>query len=382
MENTLNKRYDIHKTFEYNKEKGPFERISDKNKRIKKILGNYGIMADFFGYKTNLPIGVAAGPLYNEKYMKGAAKDGFEVITWKTFRSIHRLAHASDGKYIGHNIVFIPTTKINEKSIGNKVVGSLDYKGKIENMSITNSFGMPSDTIPEWLPSIVRLEQYAKEKQKQIITSVVGTPKENGTIHDLALDYAFLARIAEFTGSKIIELNLSCPNVSGAEGSIFKDIENSLIIVTNTRKFLHNSNTKLLVKMGYTYKSYYKDFMDALSPYIDGIVAINTIPMEIIDKKGKQALAGGKNSGTCGKAILDLAVNAVANLKEAKIDLGEKAKHIKIIGCGGVMDAEGFMRHIDAGAEFVMCATAALFNPELPLEIAKYINKNKIKKII
>lgn len=382
MENTLNKRYDIHKTFEYNKEKGPFEKIYDKNKRIRKILWKYGIDADFFWYKTNLPIWVAAGPLYNEKYMKWAAKDGFEVITWKTFRSIHRLAHASDWKYIWHNIVFIPTTQINEKSIWNKVVWSLDYKWKIENISITNSFWMPSDKIPEWLPSIVRLEQYAKEKQKQIITSVVWTPKENWTIHDLALDYAFLARTAEFTWSKIIELNLSCPNVSGAEWSIFKDIENSLIIVTNTRKFLHNSNTKLLVKMWYTYKSYYKDFMDALSPYIDWIVAINTIPMEIIDKKWKQALAWWKNSWTCGKAILDLAVNAVANLKEAKIDLWEKAKHIKIVWCWWVMDAEWFMRHIDAWAEFVMCATAALFNPELPLEIAKYINKNKIKKII
>jgi hypothetical protein len=32
--------------------------------------------------------------------MKAASKDGFEVITWKTFRTLHRLAHASAGKYI------------------------------------------------------------------------------------------------------------------------------------------------------------------------------------------------------------------------------------------------------------------------------------------
>jgi hypothetical protein len=29
-----------------------------------------------------------------------------------------------------------------------------------------------------------------------------------------------------------------------------------------------------------------------------------------------------------------------------------------------------------------MCATAALFNPELTVQIAKYLNKNKIKKTI
>ncbi|MDD3302846.1 MAG: hypothetical protein PHN31_04760 [Candidatus Gracilibacteria bacterium] len=382
MNKKLNSRYDITKTFSYNKRSGPFERIYDKNEKIKSLLGNYGIETDFFGYKTNLPIGVAAGPLYNERYMKGAAKDGFEVITWKTFRSVHRKAHTSDGKHLGHNILFIPTDQITDKMIGTKLTGSLDYKGKKEDISITNSFGMPSDTIPEWINSIVNIEKFAKENNKQVITSVVGTPKENGTIEDLALDYAFLARTAEFTGSKIIELNFSCPNVNGGEGAIFKDIENSLIIAKNTRRFLHSSDTKLLIKMGYAPEYYYRDFMSQLSNYIDGIVAINTIPMQLVDKDDKQALPGGLVSGTCGKAILNLSLDAVSSLRKAKTSLGEQAKHIKIIGCGGVMDPESFIMHIDAGADFVMCATAALFNPDLPLDIAKFINKNKIKRVI
>jgi hypothetical protein len=32
---------------------------------------------------------------------------------------------------------------------------------------------MPSDTIPEWINSIMGLEKYAKEHNKQVITSVV-----------------------------------------------------------------------------------------------------------------------------------------------------------------------------------------------------------------
>ncbi len=40
------------------------------------------------------------------------------------------------------------------------------------------------------------------------------------------------------------------------------------------------------------------------------------------------------------------------------------------------------MRHIDAWTEFVMCATASLFNTELTLQIAKYLSKNKIKRTI
>lgn len=382
MTNKLNKRYDITKTFEYNKENWPFEEIYDKNAIIKKELWEYGIMADFFWYKTNLPIWVAAWPLYNEKYMQGAAKDGFEVITWKTFRSTHRLANASNWKYIWHNIVFVPSNQIEEKSIWTKVEWSLDYEWKKEDISITNSFWMPSDTIPEWIKSIDKLEQYAKENHKQIITSVVWTPKENWTIYDLADDYAFVAKTAELNWSNIIELNFSCPNVKWSEWSIFKDIENSLIIVKSTRKSLQNKDTKLLIKVWYADKTYYKDFIKALAPYIDWIVAINTVPMEIIDKNWKQALAWWNISWTCGKAILDLAVKAVTNLKEAKLNLAEEAKHVKIIACGWVMDIHWFMRHIDAWAEFVMCATAALFNTDLPLEIAKHINKNKIKRSI
>ena len=125
-----------------------------------------------------------------------------------------------------------------------------------------------------------------------------------------------------------------------------------------------------------------KKLLKSCGKYIDGIVAINTISMNIVDNNDKQALPGGLSSGTCGAAIIDLSTLAVKRLVEAKRELGEDAKHVKIIGCGGVTDAESFMRHIEAGAEFVMCATASLFNPGLPVQIAQYLKNNKIKLTI
>jgi dihydroorotate dehydrogenase len=375
-------RYDITKTFEYNKENGPFERIRDRNAEIKKILGTYGITADFFGFKTKLPLGVAAGPLYNKRYMAGALKDGFAIATWKTFRSVDRLAHRNDGSYLGHNIVYLPGVDLTKEDMGKKVPGSLNPTTAPEDVSITNSFGMPSAAPAAWLPDIIELEKYAKEHNKQIIASVVGTPKEKGTIEELAADYAFVARCAESVGSNIIEINLSCPNVHGAEGSIYKDPRNTAIIARAVREHFYNPDTKLLIKVGYASEAYYKKLLRACGKYIDSVVAINTIPMHIVDKKGKQALPGGKTSGTCGKAILPLATKAVGNLVRARKALGKEAKHVKIVGCGGVTNAEGFMAHIDAGAEFVMCATAALFNPDLPVQVARYIRDNKIKKKI
>jgi len=55
---TSTERYKIRQTFEYNKDKGPFEKVQNQNSKIKKALGKYGIEADFFGFKTKLPVGV------------------------------------------------------------------------------------------------------------------------------------------------------------------------------------------------------------------------------------------------------------------------------------------------------------------------------------
>ncbi len=381
-EHNQNARYNIKKTFEYNKDNGPFEKVMNKNNTIKKTLGSYGISADFFGYKTQLPIGVAAGTLHNLGYMEAAMKDGFEVLTWKTFRSEHRIAHRSGGEHIGHNIVFLPTETIGKKEIGLERTGSVTLKDEPNQVSITNSVGMPSPAPVDWMPEVVSGQVLAQKYGKLVLASVVGTAHDGDDIKMLARDYAFTAQCAESAGVDVVELNLSCPNVSGREGVIYKDIRASKIIAQTVREHLRDKDTKLLLKLGYADKAFYKRFLKATVEYIDGIVAINTIPMNVVDKSGKQALPGGLSSGTCGAAILERSVEAVAALVQAKKELGTVAKDIKIIGCGGVTDAPSFMAHIEAGAEFVMCATASLFNPSLPMEIAKYIKEHKIKKKI
>lgn len=378
----INARYKIKQTFEYNRKHGPYEKVQNKNGKIKKVLGDYGIDVDFFGFKTKLPIGVAAGTLHSLAYMEASMRDGFEVLTWKTFRSEHRLAHRNDGNYLGHNIVFVPNDTIAKKEIGTDRTATLSYNGAPEEVSITNSVGMPSPAPVEWMPEVLAGQKLAEKYNKSIITSVVGTAHDGDTVKDLARDYAFVARAAESVGEKIIELNLSCPNVKGKEGVIYKDIKSSKIIAQTVREHLRNEDTKLLLKLGYADKVFYKRFLNVTAPFVDGIVAINTISMNVRSKDGTQALPGGLSSGTCGAAILERATEAVSSLVQARKELGIKKSELKIIGCGGVTDPESFIAHIKAGAEFVMCATASLFNPDLPLQIAKYLKENKIKRRI
>ena len=371
------RRYRVGCTFEYNKAHGPFERPRDRNPEIAGLLEHHWVKTDFFGFRTKLPLGVAAGPLYNSDYMIAAARDGFTVLTWKTFRSVDRLAHRSDGSYAGHNILFVDSSPLGTGELGGQLLGQRRPSAPPAAVSITNSFGMPSPKPHVWMPEVHELEGYMAQREKPVITSVVGTPKPGGDLQDLARDYAFLARCAESAGARIVEINFSCPNVSGREGSIYRDPGSAALIARTVREMLREDKTKLLIKVGHAGKAEYRKLLRACAEQIDGVVAINTLPMEIVDGKGRQALPGGLKSGVCGTAILGLAVEAVANLRRAKEALG--LDKLKIVGCGGVVAPAGFFRHVDAGAEFVMCATAALFNPKIPLEVAREIRERKIR---
>ena len=156
------KRYDINASFEENKKNGPYDRdaIQDRNEAIQEVLGEYGIQTNFFWYKTNLPIGVAAWPLFNERYMMAAAKDGFSVITWKTFRSEERLAHRNDGSYTGHNVVYLNRdTPLKQDEMWSYLEGSLENTTDPLHTTITNSFGMWSSVPEVWMPKVTEVEQ-------------------------------------------------------------------------------------------------------------------------------------------------------------------------------------------------------------------------------
>ena len=108
---------------------------------------------------------------------------------------------------------------------------------------------------------------------------------------------------------------------------------------------------------------------------MQGISAINTISAEIVDHNGNQALPGeGRNrSGVCGHAIKWAGIDMVKRLKKLR---EEYAYSYNIIGVGGVTEAKDFFEYRENGADFVMSATGAMWNPNLAKEIKYLINKN------
>lgn len=110
------------------------------------------------------------------------------------------------------------------------------------------------------------------------------------------------------------------------------------------------------------------DVLNEIHGVFEAISAINTISKRVVNARGKQALPGRDVSGVCGAAIRPFGIATVKNLVKARKKLG---LDFEIIGTGGVMQAKDVLAYLDAGANHVHTATAAMFNPYLAYEFAR-----------
>ena len=310
---------------------------------------------DFLGVRLNSPFGVPAGPLINANFCKAAFEKGFDICVYKTVRS---------GIFPCHPFPNVLAVKVKgDLHYGdNKLVADQNYE---EPLSITNSFGVPSRDPGVWQEDVKKAITYAGKGQV-LVLSFMGTVREGQTEEEFVADHVKAAKLAQETGAKILEVNLSCPNI-GNEGLICYDLEMTEKICEAIRRVI--GNTPLILKVGY-YKNEdgVKKLVEIAKKYAQAIASINTIPAEIVNEKGEQALPGKSRvkSGVCGASIKWAGLEMVEKLKKARAEAGA---NFKIIGVGGVMQADDYFEYISAGADAVMSATGAMWNPYLAKEI-------------
>lgn len=347
--------YHLDKSWEYNFKqgpnfKGPFPPFPTKAKW------------KFLGHPVISPLGVAAGPLPSAKWMIPYLKLGYGSITQKTVRSAAHKSHPYP------NITFVKkgqkvTLDQSPIIVENKV------NGKVEDLTITNSFGNPSLAPTVWQKEAKKALKDKKSTQVFGI-SVYGTSSATTSIEQLAADYARCARMAKAAGAQYVEANLACPNVSGSENPyLYKDANSVAIIAKAMKKNLRT--TPLVLKIGYFEN--YKNLLEVLQKskgLFEGISAINTIQKIVVDSKGKPALPGRDVSGVCGAQIKKYALKTVKDLKKAQKDLKMK---FEIIGVGGVMTPKDVNDFLKAGADHVHSATAVMFNPYLNYEFLQSV---------
>lgn len=351
--------YDIRKSYDENFDLGPVLLKKLKKPLFKKTKPSYS----FLGFPINFPFGIPAGPLLNSKFIKKAFDFGFSVPVYKTVRADFFPCHPYP------NVMYVNTPKAELHPQTTPRLTATPKPSSLSKINITNSFGVPSKKPKNWQRDVKKAKSYEKKGQL-LILSFMGTVKKNQTQAEFIADFAKAAKLAKQTGVKALEANLSCPNI-GNEGLVCYNLNATEKITKEIRKVI--GKTPLILKVGY-YKNH-KDIEEIAriaNKYANAISSINTLQVEVVDKKGNQALPGpGRlRSGVCGSSIKWAGLEMVKKLNKVR-----KAKKYKfeIVGVGGVMNTSDFTDYKKAGADLVQSATGAMWNPYLAYEISTKI---------
>lgn len=346
--------YDPAKTYEQNYSKGPFGAfINGRPFNFAQGEPQY----DFLGQKVYLPFGIPAGPLINSNFCRGAFEKGFDICVYKTVRSSFFPCHPFP------NILSVKIKgDLTLEKAQQKLVADQNFK---EPISITNSFGVPSKNPEVWQEDVKKAISYAGKGQV-LVLSFMGTVSENQNEREFLDDWRKVVKLSFETGAKIFEANLSCPNI-GNEGLVCYNLKMTEKVCQVIREEIKNK--PLILKVGF----YQKDrdiqkLVEICGKYAQAVASINTIQAEIVDKNGNQALPGKMRlrSGVCGAAILWAGLDMVKRLaKERK----RQGIDFKIVGVGGVVDPDDYLKYIKEGADCVMSATGVMWNPYLASQI-------------
>lgn len=357
--------YDPAKTYDENFERGPFF-IGTEGEPYKQT-GEPQFA--FLGRPVYSPFGIPAGPLLNSKYIQYAFERGFDILVYKTQRSVPFPVNPFP------NVLFVDvegnlTLEKAAKPLVGRSVSRLDAK----KFSITNSFAVPSRGPAFWVPDFQKARS-CQGKGRLLFMSVQGTIQEGFSEDDYFEDFAVTAGLAKDAGAEVIEVNLSCPNVA-TEGVICYRLDAVKTICRKVKECI--GSVPLVIKIGYfseEQSALLEKIVKGVAPYVSAISAINTIAAPVVNEKGEQALPGpGRlRSGICGASIKWAGLDMTRRLAALRKKLGLR---YEIIGVGGVMTPSDFFAYREAGADVVMSATGAMWNPHLAAEI-KTVLKTK-----
>lgn len=346
--------YDPAKSYDENYAEGPFGVFVDGEVYEEKGEPKF----EFLGHKVYLPFGIGAGPLLNSAFMRGAFDKGFDLAVYKTVRSSSHPCHPFPNVLAVH-----PEGNLTlEMAKVKPLIADTDYTSPI---SITNSFGVPSKEPSVWQEDFRKAKTYERKGQLAIL-SFMGTAWEGQGRDAFIDDYVLTAKLAAETGAKVLEVNLSCPNI-GDTGLVCYDLDMAEKICERIRNVI--GLTPLILKVGYyADDGQLKNLVEIAGQYAQAIASINTIQAAIIDEKGNQALPGATRmkSGVCGASIMWAGLDMTRRLALLR---AERGMNFEIVGVGGVMKLADYVKYREAGADAVMSATGAMWDGNLAAAI-------------
>ncbi len=350
--------YDPALSFEENYERGPFCDFPAESQAGPDGTAEAGAGAKtFLGRPVRLPFGIPAGPLLNSRFIGAALHAGFDLPVYKTVRTRRWACHPWP------NVLAVDVEGGRLHPSEGRLRGHTNYASP--SLSVTNSFGVPSFDPEVWQPDMAAAVKLAGPGQV-VIGSFQGTPDASGSVDAYIADFVQAARLVRETGAKIVEVNLSCPNEGTAHLLCF-DTERARRVIEAIKAEI--GDLPLIAKVAYfADEDALRRLVDGVGRAADAIAAINTISAEIVDEQDGQALPGeGRlRSGVGGSAILWAGLEMTERLVHLREELH---LNFSIVGIGGVATPADYAAYRVAGADAVMSATAAMWNPRLAQQI-------------
>lgn len=209
-----------------------------------------------------------------------------------------------------------------------------------------NSIGLDNDGIEAF---IAHHMPYLASLGVPVIVSIAG--------HDLQQFVAMAERLNDVPGVAALELNISCPNVSGGV-DFGTDATMCRCVVEGVRRACR---LPIVAKLTPNVTDIAQIARAAVDGGADAISAINTCLGMVVDWRRRRPMLGNGFGGLSGPAIKPIALRAVYQVA--------RAVAIPVIGIGGIATIDDVMEFLVAGASAVQIGTANFYNPTATMTI-------------
>lgn len=247
----------------------------------------------------------------------------------------------------------IPKTITTEPRIGNPPPRTVETSA-----GLLNSIGLDNDGIDLFLEKHL---DYLASLDTGLIVNIAGR-----SIDEMA---EMASRLDSYQDQiDALELNISCPNVSGGVdfGTQPELTEKMLKQVTESCQL------PIIAKLTPNVTNVVEIAHAAASGGADAVSLINTVQGTAIDWRRRKPVLGGIFGGLSGPAIKPVALRIVCQVS--------RALEIPIIGVGGISNIDDVMEFIVAGASAVQIGTANFYNPGLAVQIVEELEQIMIQE--
>ncbi|MCL2347742.1 MAG: dihydroorotate dehydrogenase [Planctomycetaceae bacterium] len=272
------------------------------------------------------------------------------MVASGTFGYAKEMAPLLDLSKLG---AIIPKTVTLKPRDGNKTPRTVETAA-----GLLNAIGLDNDGIDRFL--VEKLPNLLTYGPPVIVSIAAKSPEECAV---------FGEKLRGVPGIAAIELNVSCPNVSGGTdyGTDTKLCENLV------RAMCRATDQMIIVKLTPNVTKIAEIARAAVAGGAEAVSAINTCLGMAIDWRMRRPRLANGFGGLSGPAIKPIALRCVYQIYQA---FQSEKINVPIIGIGGIATAEDVLEFLVAGASAVQIGTANFYDPTVTAKIVEQLPKH------